>query len=38
METVSFELEWLSEDKIRMSYDDKNDEYDEEFTIEIPCG
>lgn len=38
METVSFELEWLSEDKIRMSYDDKNDEYNEEFTIEIPCG
>lgn len=36
METVSFGVEWLSEDKIRMTYDDKNDKYDEEFIIEIP--
>lgn len=36
METVHFNVEWLSEDKIRISYDDKNDEYDEEFIIEIP--
>lgn len=33
METVHFDVEWLSEDKIRLSYDDK---YDEEFIIEIP--
>lgn len=36
METVHFNVEWLSEDKIRISYDDKNDEYDEEFIIDIP--
>lgn len=36
METVHFDVEWLSEDKIRLSYDDKNDKYDEEFIIEIP--
>ena len=36
METVHFNVEWLSEDKIRISYDDKNDEYDEEFFVEIP--
>lgn len=36
METVHFGVEWLSENKIRISYDDKNDEYDEEFIIEIP--
>lgn len=35
METVHFNIEWLSEDKIRISYDDKNDEYNEEFIIEI---
>lgn len=34
METVHFNVEWLSEDKIRISYDDKNDEYDEEFILE----
>lgn len=36
METVWFELEWLSENEIRFSYDDKCDEYDEEFIITIP--
>lgn len=36
METVHFNVEWLSEDKILISYDDKNDEYDEEFFVEIP--
>lgn len=36
METVHLDVEWLSEDKIRLSYDDKNDKYDEEFIIEIP--
>ncbi len=36
METVHFGVEWLSEDQIRMSYDDENDEYDEEFIITIP--
>lgn len=36
METVSFDVEWLSEDEIRMHYDDKDDEYDEEFIITIP--
>lgn len=35
METVHFNIKWLSEDKIRISYDDKNDEYNEEFIIEI---
>ena len=35
METVHFNVEWLSEDKIRISYDDENDEYDEEFIINI---
>lgn len=34
METVHFNIEWLSEDKIQISYDDKNEEYDEEFIIE----
>ena len=36
METVSFGVEWLSEDEIRMTYDNLNDEYDEEFIITIP--
>lgn len=36
VETVSFEPEWLSETQIRFIYDDKNDEYDEEFIITIP--
>ncbi|MEY8390625.1 hypothetical protein AALA98_04505 [Lachnospiraceae bacterium 45-W7] len=36
METVSFQVEWLAEDKIRMTYDDKNDEFDEEYVITIP--
>ena len=36
METVSFSLEWLSEDKFRMTYDDKDDEFDEEYIITIP--
>lgn len=35
METVHFDVEWLSEDKIRLSYDDKNDKYDEAFIVEI---
>lgn len=37
METVHFGVEWLSESKIRVTYDDiKNDEYDEEYIIDIP--
>lgn len=36
METVYFQVEWLSEDKIRFTYDDVNDEYDEEYVIVIP--
>jgi len=36
METVSFGVEWLSEDKFRMIYDDKDDELDEEYFITIP--
>lgn len=36
METVSFEPEWLSETQIRFIYDDKDDEWDEEFIITIP--
>lgn len=36
METVHFNVEWLSEDKFRISYDDEADEYDEDFIIEIP--
>ena len=35
METVHFNVEWLSEDIIKINYDDKDDEYDEEFVIEI---
>lgn len=36
METVYFSVEWLSEDQIRVTYDDINDKYDEEFIIIIP--
>lgn len=36
METVTFEPEWLSETQIRFTYDDKNNEFDEEFIITIP--
>ena len=36
METVSFSVEWLSESQFRMTYDDKNDEFDEEYIITIP--
>ncbi len=36
METVFFSVEWLSEDEVRMTYDDLDDEYDEEFIITIP--
>lgn len=35
METVSFGVEWLSEDEIRMTYDDLDDEYDEKFILAI---
>lgn len=35
METVSFHLEWLSENKICLSYDDKNDEFDEAYVIDL---
>ncbi len=37
MENVHFGVEWLSEDQIRLTYDDiKNDVYDEEYVITIP--
>lgn len=36
METVSFGVEWLSENQFRMTYDDKDDEFDEEYIIMIP--
>ena len=36
METVGFDIEWLSENQIRFFYDDENDEYDEEYIITIP--
>ena len=36
METVHFGVEWLSEKQIKVTYDDKNDEYDEEFIVNIP--
>lgn len=36
METVSFGMEWLSENQFRMTYDDKNDEFDEVYIITIP--
>ncbi|MCI9081509.1 MAG: hypothetical protein HFI70_04160 [Lachnospiraceae bacterium] len=37
MESVHFGVEWLSENQIRLEYDDvNNDEYDEEYIITIP--
>ncbi|MCI8292899.1 MAG: hypothetical protein HFH53_05110 [Hespellia sp.] len=37
METVHFGVEWLSEDEIRLSYEDiRHSEYDEEYVITIP--
>ena len=36
MESVHFGVEWLSEDRIQISYDDKNDKDEEEGIIEIP--
>ncbi len=36
METVHFGVEWLSESKFRISYDDLRDKYDEEFIVDIP--
>ena len=36
METVHFNVEWISENQIRLDYDDLNDEYDEEYIITIP--
>lgn len=36
METVSFGVEWLPEDEFQMIYDDKDDEFDEEYIITIP--
>lgn len=35
-ETVSWGVTWISEQQIILSYDDSNDEYDEEFYINIP--
>ncbi len=35
-ETVHFGVEWLAEDRIRFTYDDTDDEYDEEYVITIP--
>lgn len=37
METVHFSVEWISENTIRLFYDDvKNDQYDEAYIIAIP--
>ena len=37
METVHFRVEWLSENQIRLSYNDvSNDNFDEEYMITIP--
>ena len=36
METVHFNVEWLSETEIRFTYDDVRDKYDEEYFIRIP--
>ncbi len=36
METVTFGVEWISEDQIRFTYDDIYDQYDEEYMITIP--
>lgn len=35
METVIFDVEWLSECQIRFTYDDSWDEYDEKYIITI---
>lgn len=35
-ETVSWDVTWESERQIILSYDDSNDEFDEEFYIDIP--
>lgn len=35
-ETVFWNVTWTSEQQIVLSYDDSNDEYDEEFYINIP--
>lgn len=34
-ETVYFQEEWISENEFMFRYDDKNDEYDEEFLISV---
>lgn len=36
METVTFDVEWLSENKIRFTYDNVHDKYDEQYIIVIP--
>lgn len=36
METVTFGVEWLSENQIRFFYDDSQEEYDEEYILTIP--
>lgn len=36
METVHFGVEWLSENRINISYDDLDDEYDEEYILTVP--
>lgn len=36
METVHFGVEWLSEQQVRLVYDDLDDRYDEEFVITVP--
>ena len=36
METVHFNVEWLSETEIRFTYDDVRDKYEEEYFIRIP--
>ena len=36
VETVYFEIEWVSENQFYIRYDDSNDEYDEEFLVTIP--
>lgn len=35
METVTFHVEWISENEICFSYDDIQDEYDEEYVIVV---
>ena len=36
METVHFGVEWLSENQVKLVYDDLDDQYDEEFVIPVP--